>query len=99
MFNLQGKGWDRKTQSSVTQFTAGDLLQHEREKVIQAESVSEPTLCLLHINTFVLEVCQCHCAGENDSGVQFTTMRHALGVCVCVCDRGSIVAHEGYLGL
>lgn len=79
----------------MTQFTAGDLLQHEREKVVQAESVSRPTLCLLHINTFVLELCQCHCAGGNDSGVQFTTMRHVSDV----FDRGSIVVHDGYLGL
>lgn len=88
MFNLQGKGWDRKTQSSVTQFTAGDLLQHEREKVIQAESVSEPTLCLLHINTFVLEVCQCHCAGKMTqvcSSQQWDML--LVYVCVCVWQR------------
>ena len=71
----------------MTQFTTGDLLQHEREKVIRAESV---TLCLLHINTFVLGLCQCHCAGKNDSGVQFTTMRHVSDV----FDRGSIVVHD-----
>lgn len=49
-FSLQGgksgRAW--QSQGSVTQFTAGDLLQHEREKVIQAESVSKPTLSAEH---------------------------------------------------
>lgn len=53
----------RETQSSVTQFTARDLLQHEREKATQAESVSKPALRLLHVNTFVLELCQPYCEG------------------------------------
>lgn len=57
------KGRDRETQSSVTQFTARDLLQHEREKATQAESVSKPALRLLHVNTFVLELCQRYCEG------------------------------------
>lgn len=33
--------------------------------------------------------------GEDDPGVQLTTMRRASDV----FDRGSVVAHEGYLGL
>lgn len=47
-------------------------MQHEREKVIEAERVSKnqkkkerkktPALRLPHISTFVLELCQCHCA-------------------------------------
>lgn len=99
MFNSQAKkrrGRHKESQSSVTQSTSGDLLQHEREKVIEAERVSKPALCLPHINTFVLELCQCHCAMEkNDSGVRFTTMGHGSDV----FDRGCVVAHEGYVGL
>lgn len=79
----------------MTQFTARDLLQHEREKAIQAESVSKPTLCLLHINPFVLELCQCHCAGEMAQVCSSLTMRPVSDV----FDRGSIVVHAGYLGL
>lgn len=98
MLSSLGKEKDKETQSTVTQFTAGDLLQHEREKVVQAESVSKPTVCLLHISTFVLEPCQCYCARGwwwGESGVQLTTMRRASDV----FDRGCVAAHEGYLGL
>lgn len=101
MLGSQGKEKDKETQTTVTQFTAGDLLQHEREKVVQAESVSKPTVCLLHISTFVLEPCQCDCARGwwgrrgGGSGVQLTTMRRASDV----FDRGCVAAHEGYLGL
>lgn len=65
-------------------------------KSFRRRAFQKPTLCLLHINTFVLELCQCYCAGVGgDSGVQFTTMRRASDV----FDRDSVVAHEGYLGL
>lgn len=66
-------------------------------KSLGRRAFQKPTLCLLHINTFVLELCQCYCAGggEDDPGVQLTTMRRASDV----FDRGSVVAHEGYLGL
>lgn len=47
----------------LTQFTAKDLLQHEREKAIQAENVFKPAARLLHVNSFVLELCQRYCAG------------------------------------
>lgn len=77
----QGKG-----QSTLTQFTAGDLLQHEREKVIQAKRVSKPALCLQTINGLVWELCQCHCVGLNDSGVQSTTKGN-------VCDVWDREAH------
>lgn len=47
----------------LTQFAAKDLLQHEREKAIQAENVSKPAARLLHVSAFVLELCQRYCAG------------------------------------
>lgn len=70
----------------MTQFSARDLLQHEREKATGAESVSKPALRLLHLNTFVLELCQRYCEGANDSGAQLQTT-HAIDV---MFDRGML---------
>lgn len=66
-------------------------MQHEREKLIQAESVWKSTLCLSTINASVRELCQSHCARHNDSGAQFTTSERVSDV----FDRGSGVAHVG----
>lgn len=83
----------------MTQFPAGDL-QHEREKVVQAESVSKRALCLPHINTLVLELCQRLCA-RRMTQVCGSRQRDALPVCVteaallCVCRVCGIKAGSG----
>lgn len=69
--DVQLTGGNGRDRSSVTQFTARDFLQHEREKGIRAESVSKAALRLLHVNTFVLELCQRYC-GEGGMIQVFT---------------------------
>lgn len=72
----------------MTQFTTGDLLQHEREKVARPKRVSQPALRLLHINTFVLELCQRYCEGKKMTQV---CSSHQRGMPVTGCTEAALL--------